>query len=487
MKLAYIFLIALAFVAGGCVDRNRQAQAKVTEQVISDKTVHVAVAPVTVKTLTDTVDISGSMTTADDTEIGAKQSGKIVSVYVRDGDAVAPGEVIARQDTTQLRAALSQALGQLSSAEANLAQAKANAAYGPSKSAAAVRQAQAGLRSAQATLDKAKAGARPEERAQAEANLAGAKTNLDVAKKDLDRKRALADQGAIARNVADQAESAYATALQQYNNALQAELEVERGNRKEDIDVAAEGVREAREALRTAQASQKLDVTLDDAVRSSIAQVASAQGAVDLARANLNDAEIRAPFAGRISGNPVQAGTVVGPGTAVAREIGGQGAYFEGQVPESVIESARPGATLDVTIDALSGRKFIGRIAAVNPLGANVGRLFLVRIMLEGDMAGVKANMYAHGKLKTNSVPDARVVPADAVLGSGSTKFVFIVEGGKAKKVNIRTGLQVGQDVQVMGVGEGVQVVVQGQNNLNDGDPVKIDATSSNGAAPQGT
>ena len=112
-----IYLLAVGVVlAAGCVDRAKQAQAKVTEALVLDKTVHVALAPAATKTLSETFDITGNLTTADDVQVGAKQAGRITSVFVKDGDAVTAGQVIAEEDVTQLRDQLRTALGQLAGA-----------------------------------------------------------------------------------------------------------------------------------------------------------------------------------------------------------------------------------------------------------------------------------------------------------------------------------------------------------------------------------
>ncbi|HLK15061.1 MAG TPA: efflux RND transporter periplasmic adaptor subunit [Fimbriimonadaceae bacterium] len=470
-----IYLLLLALLAVGCVDREKQAQAKVTEALVLDKTVHVELAAAKTKTLSQTLDITGNLTTADDVQIGAKQSGRIVSVFVKDGDAVSAGQVIAEQDTTQLREQVRQALAQLSGARAALSQAQSNKAYGPARSSAAVRQAQAAVRSAQAALAKSQAGARPEERAQTKANLEAAKANLDVAKRDLDRKKALADEGAIARTAVDAAENTFTAASQAYTNALQAELETERGNRQEDIDVAREAVRQAQEQLSTARTTQKLDITLDQAVQSAQAQVAADQASLDLARSNLADATIRAPFSGRISGNPAQSGTVVSPGSPVAHLVGGSGAYFEGQVPEDMVKYAKPGQRVDVRIEAAGNGSFSGMIAAVNPLGNQIGRFFLVRITLQGNLAGLKTNMFVHGILPIHTVSNATVVPTSAIVLADHTSYVFTVESKKAKRVAVVPGLQVGEEQQINGLPSGTLVVVKGQASLTDGAPVEVD------------
>ncbi len=191
----------------------------------------------------------------------------------------------------------------------------------------------------------------------------------------------------------------------------------------------------------------------------------------------MSDAAIRAPFSGRISGNPVQAGTVVSAGTTVAHLVGGEGAYFEGQVPENTVSSAKPGTLVDVKVDAVPGRTYLGTIAAVNPLGNQIGRFFTVRVMLKGDLAGLKSNMFAHGSLPIKTAASATVVPADAVLVKGGSAYVFTVEDKKAKQVPVVQGIQVGEQQQVTGLPAGVKVVTKGQASLVDGAAVEVDTS----------
>lgn len=480
----FAFLALATVLTVGCVDRAKQEQAKVTESLVLDKTVHVQAAEAKTKDLAQTLDITGNLTTADDTQIGAKQAGRITAVFVKDGDAVSAGQVIAEEDATQLRDQLRTALSQLAGARASLDQARANMVYGPAKSSAAVRQAQAALRSAQANLAKSQAGARPEERAQSKANLEAAKANLDIAKRDLDRKRALVDQGAIARTALDQAENVYTAAMQSYTNALQAELEVERGNRAEDVEVAREAVRQAQEQLSTARTGQKLDVTLEQAVQSAKAMVDADQAQVDLARSNLADATIRAPFSGHIAGIPLQSGTVVSSGTPVAHLVGGNGAYFEGQIPENMVKFAKAGQPVSVHVDAAGPGTFVGSVASVNPIGNQIGRYFTVRINLQGSLAGLKSNMFAHGTLPVQTAANATVVPTDAVIVQDNAAYVYTVVNQKAKRVPVVRGIAVGDEQQVAGLPKNSLVVIKGQASLTDGAPVAID--SATGAAKTG-
>jgi HlyD family secretion protein len=478
-------VIALAMT--GCVDRQAQKQAQKTQELVNNPTRAVSVQPAKTQALVEYLNITGSVTTSEDTSVGPKQTGKLVAVYVRDGDNVSAGQLIATQDTSQLNAQLRSALAGMASAQSQLSAARSNAAISPSRTASAVRQAEAQLRSARAQLKKAQQGARAEERTQAEWQVRAAKSNLDTAQKELDRVTRLVNEGAFARQRLDEAQNAYNAALTQYNSALQSQLVLTRGNRPEDISVAQEAVRQAEEALQTAKTNKRLDITLDDQVRTAQAQVQSAQAQVDIARQAIEDAQIRAPFAGKVNGRPMQPGAIVSPGAAVARIIGSGGVYFEGEVPEANISRVKIGDPVAVSVTALPGRTFAGVVAAVSPQAQEIGRFFNVRIQLSGETAEVRPGMFASGQVRLRTIPNATVVPASSVVERGGRSVVFLAQDGKAKQVVVTVGMRQENVVQVTGINSGDPVIIRGQEALEEGSLIQVQSATLKASAPGGS
>lgn len=491
----------LTFAGAGCVDREAQKQAQATAKIVTDPTVEVAVVTPAVKPMQQSIVVTGEVTTSSDTQVGPKASGKLVAVYVNDGDEVRAGQVIAQMDTSTLNAQLNQAIAQqlsaqgtLTQTQAQLTQALRNQAVNPSKSSAAIRSAQAQLRSAQANLQKTLAGARPQERLQAQAQVASAKANLDTQSKQLDRIRNLVQQGALAGSQLDAQQATYEAAKTQYENAVQSLNLIKEGNRAEDIAAARESVRAAQEGVRTAQANQELDASLADQVAAVRAQIASAkagvqaaQAAVAQARQAVSDATIRAPFSGTVSGKPVQVGTVLSPGSPIVRIVGTQGVYFEGDVPSEVVNQVQSGQPVEVSIDALQSRTFPAKVVTVGFLGSSIGRLFSARIGFIGAPPEIKPGMFARGTIQLRTVPNATTVPSTAIQKDDKgTSYVMTVSGDKAVKTPVQVGLTQGLDTQIIGLPTNAKVVVQGQVNLVDGAKVRVGkpAGASDSSAP---
>ncbi len=483
----------LAFSAVGCVDRQAQTESKATEKIVNNPVKSVTVQTAATDNVTEDVEVTGDVTASDDTTIGSKQTNRVTSVFVKDGDVVSKGQLLATLDDTSAQAQLKQAQAQVSTALANMASARAslaqamkNYAVGPHRSSVQVSLARAQVSGSQHNLDKVIHGARPEERKQALANLDSAKANLDLQKKQLERIKTLVDQGALSGQSLDQQRATYDQAAAQVKSAQEAVNMNQNGSRQEDIDSAKSQYQQAVEGLRNAEDQKKLDPLLKDQVDAANAQVESARAQLDSARAQIQianqtiaDTRVYAPFAGRVSGRPIQVGTVAGNSTPIVRIVGGAGVYFNGQIPSSNIDKVHPGMAVKVRVDGSSGKVYTGTIVGVNPLADSVGRLFSVRVQFNGSIQGLQPGMFARGTVAIRTISNTVVVSSQAVQTRGDDKYVMVIEGNKARKVKVTTGLTKGEWVQVTGVTAGQKVVVEGQEDLVEGATVNVKGTTT--------
>lgn len=464
----------LALGAGGCVNRDAQDQAKRQQKAATDLTVPVEVGHPSLRSIAEVIEVSGQMVTSEEVAVSANSSGRLVSVLVRNGDLVSAGQVIARQDTSQLNARVRQALAGLSSARAQLMQALKDAEVGPRRTSAAVRAAEAQLAQARTALKKLRAGDRSEQRRQVAAQVQAARTAMENSKRTLERYRNLFRDGAVSRAEVEQVETSYAQTLSAYEQALEVQRMQQTGARPEDIAIAEDQVRAATEALAQARASQQLDPQLQMRVESARATVASAEESVSLARIGLEDAVVRAPISGQISGQPVQAGTVLGPGAMVAKIVGRGGTYFEGDVPETKLEQVRVGSLVSVRLDAIEGKTYMAKIQSLSPSASSVGRVFKARISLLATSPELKPGMFARGEIEVRSVADALVLPKSVILEDSEGKYVMLKEGDKAVRKSVNTGITHKNNVQVLGLEPTADVIVVGHDGLPNGAKIKV-------------
>jgi len=485
IRLSLALLVSVSII--GCVDRAAQSKAKETQAIVTDPKIPVEVEEARRQDVPNVLELTGSISTDSDVEIGAKSPGRLVAVYVSEGDSVRSGQVIAQQESTEASARLRQASAQVDAARSQLDQAMTDAKVSPTKTSAAVRASEARLRQAQASLQKLINGSREEERRQAEASVRRAKSDLDTAEKALRRAENLVAQGALARADLEAAENRYQSALAAYQTALEQQNLVLSASRPEDIQQAREAVRAAEEQLRIDRANQQLDPLLKQRVDAARANLVSAQEQVVSARQVLADLTIRSSFTGRISGKPLPVGTYAGPGTVVARVIGGNGVYYEAQVTENQISQVRPGLPVTVTLDALPGITVQGQVGTTNPIASSVGRLFSVRVQLTERLDSLKPGMFARGAVLIGTNRDSVTVPNEAILRDGETAYLFIAEGSKAKRKVVKLGIRADGWTEVSGVDAGDRVIVRGQSTLVDGSELTIvEPKSDQEGSPEG-
>lgn len=482
MNSKYISLFfALSLLATGCVDRKAQESAKKTEAIVRDKSVAVQVSTPVQMALAETMDLTGTISTDQQVQLGAETAGRITAMYVRDGDTVSQGQVIARQDTSDSLRRLRQAMASAASAREQLNTALANSKAAPVKSDSGVRSSIAQLNQAKENLARLRRGDRPEQRKQIQAQVNAAKSNLETAKKDLERFRVLFREGAVSRQEVDRLENAYAAALSNYEQVLEVQRMQQTGPRVEDIAVAESQVRMAEEALRSARANQSLDVQYQYQINSAKANLESAEEQVAIAREAVDRGAIRSPISGRISGQPLKVGAYAGPGTPVAVVIGSQGVFFEAEVPESRVASVQPGLYVVVRLDAIPGKTFPGRTISVSPAGDQVGRLFKARISIQAGGALVRPGMFARGELQMRVIEGALTLPLSALQTDSKGSYVLVVANGEAKRVDITTGLRKKDRVEVIGLGAEEQVITNGQMGLLPGTKVKVEGAAAKG------
>ncbi|HYJ97003.1 MAG TPA: efflux RND transporter periplasmic adaptor subunit [Burkholderiaceae bacterium] len=206
-------------------------------------------------------------------------------------------------------------------------------------------------------------------------------------------------------------------------------------------------------------------------------EVAEAQ--VALAKAQLARMQIVDPFDGVVGLRMVNVGDYVKDGADLVNIEDLSSVWVDFRLPERFIARLKPGQAVQVTLDALPGRKYTGRIEALDSqLDAN-GRSVLVRAKLANAGGELRAGMYARSRVVFDVRENALVVPEEALVPLGDKQYIFKVidEGGKkmARRVEARIGQRVPGKVEVLeGMTAGDVVIVAGQSRLGGGASVPV-------------
>jgi len=206
--------------------------------------------------------------------------------------------------------------------------------------------------------------------------------------------------------------------------------------------------------------------------------LAQARTARELAKLRFEWTRVRAPFPGIVTARHLDAGATVSQGQAIFELANVSRLLAEIPVPETIAVRLRPGGEATLKPTAL-GREVPARIerigAAVDPETGTV------KITLSAKpVPGMKPGSFVEVSLPTELHENALVAPGDALVADGERWLVYVVVDGKARAVPVTTGIEDGDDVEIVPaegteivLDAGTPVVVAGAAALADGTPVR--------------
>jgi HlyD family secretion protein len=241
-------------------------------------------------------------------ELAFNNSERLAEVLVQEGDRVTSGQVLARLDTSRLKA-------QEATAEAT-------------------------VQGQQAVVRKLHAGSRPEEVAQAQANVVSAKADLVNADQTWQRLSALGgllSGRAISQQDLDGAKAALGVARAHVTVAEKALALAVIGPRPEDIDQAE-------------------------------AQLRADQSQLDLLNLKLADAELVSPTAAAVRSRLLEPGEMVSPQRPIFNLAVTDPKWIRAYVSETDLGRVHPGSQASISADGFPGRTFPGWIGFISPI-----------------------------------------------------------------------------------------------------------------------
>jgi HlyD family secretion protein len=369
------------------------------------------------------VTASGQIVASRYADVGASAMGRLVELRVKEGDAVAAGQVLARIDRVQ-------------------------AAAGADAAGARVKAAEADARASGELL------------LAAEADAAAAEAREKETQQNLQRIQNLFKDGLIPVADLDTARAA--------------------------ADAAAAQLVSARAAIR------RMRQTADGSQRRLAEARADSVRAGDV----FAKTEILAPIAGVVTSLPVQEGemVVIGiqnqPGSTLMTISDLTAIDAEVKVAEADVLRVRVGQTATVTLEAMPGTRFAGRVVEIGASALPVigtgaaAREFKVKVRLDQPGRQLRPGLTCDTEILTAERRGVLTVPLQTVVirpaSPGPEQAgVFTLEGRAARFRPVTTGLIGGLDIEVAGLDEGAKVVVgpfQALRDLQDGQPLRIQA-----------
>jgi len=398
--------------------------------------------------LTAVVTASGEIKPLKYINIGANAMGRLIDIYVKEGDKVTRNQVVARLESIQAQAEVAAQRAAVSSSQADSA-----------ASEAGLRAADENITTAQATVERTKA-------------------DLQRMKVDFDRSSELFKNQLVARQDFDQKKALY------------------------DAQVAAVQEAEARVAQARAQRAQLL-AQLNSSQRRITQMDANLRRAADI----LDKFSAYSPINGVVTNLPVRVGETMvtgiqnSPGSTLMTIADMSVITAEVKVDETDIVNVRLDQVADITIDAIPGRTFKGHVieigntailrstglaASQSAISSQEAKDFKVVIAMDNPPEEIRPGLSCTSKIITATRQKALTIPIQALTvrqkgdlepekkdkdkksnapldpvaekaRKEEIQGVFVINAEKAQFRKVETGITGATDIEVL-------------NGLKDGD-----------------
>ncbi|MGL4620662.1 efflux RND transporter periplasmic adaptor subunit [Chroococcidiopsis sp.] len=345
--------------------------------------------------------------------LSSEDSARIAKLFVREGDRVKPGQLIARMNNVRLQAQVNQYQALLQKAKADLAEKRAGTR------SEEIAEARARVTTAQATVTAAQA-------------------RLARAREELQRYQQLAQAGAISQNT--------------LGDFIAREREA-----RANLEAEQSRLREQQDSLR-----KNLNGFRPEEIAQAEAEVNQAASQLAFYQTQLNDTLVRAPFAGIITRRFAQEGDFVTPTTSASASEGAtstsiaelsSGLQIEAKIPEATLSKIRLGQAVNVQADAYPVRTFKGKVSLIAPRAVQENNItsFRVKVGLQTGLTQLKAGMNVRLNFLSDPVKQAIMIPLAAVVTQpdGQTG-VYVVNEQQAKFQVVKVGTTSGDRIQVL-------------------------------------
>ncbi len=215
-------------------------------------------------------------------------------------------------------------------------------------------------------------------------------------------------------------------------------------------------------------------------------EVTVAERQVAVARQNLENTVIRAPFSGVAISKNAQPGEMISPvsagggftRTGITTVVDMSSLEIEVDVNESYIQRVHSGQPVEARLNAYPSWKIPAHVITTIPAADRDKATVRVRIAFAAldprilpDM-GVKVTFL--GAAGAEGAPEYALVPSTAVRHEKQQSVVYVASGGKLSRREVEVGKREGDQVEVLsGVAPGETVVTSGPAKLADGEAVR--------------
>jgi RND family efflux transporter MFP subunit len=263
--------------------------------------------------------------------------------------------------------------------------------------------------------------------AQAKIGVETAKLNLDLAQRAYDRTKTLLDTKVVTQSQLDDAQT--------------------------KLDLAKSAFDNANHQYQTVSGSG----------------LAQAEAQANFIRVQISNSTLTSPLDGIITNRNINPGEITSLNNPLMAIADTATLKLQGNVSQEDVVRLSVGNKVKVTVDAIPGKEYSGRIDQVGPIAAATGQYFPVVVSLAND-GKLLAGMTAKASFTLTGSPGL-LIPLSAVGdGEDGRAFVFVLNGGRVHKQVVTLGMRNGASAQVLsGLDPSDTIAVSNVAVLQDG------------------
>lgn len=174
------------------------------------------------------------------------------------------------------------------------------------------------------------------------------------------------------------------------------------------------------------------------------------EASVLLAQSQLEKSRMLAPFSGTLGLRQVDMGDYIEPGQALIELDDISNLLVDFRVPEKYLNQLRVGQSIEITLEALSGKVFIGEIYAIAPQIDSMTRTLQARAKLPNPEGLLRPGLFAKIKIVFERNKNAILVPEQALFMAQNKNYVYRIVNQKAHLTEVSTGVRENGSVEIL-------------------------------------
>jgi Cu(I)/Ag(I) efflux system membrane fusion protein len=186
---------------------------------------------------------------------------------------------------------------------------------------------------------------------------------------------------------------------------------------------------------------------------------------IEDSRETRNTVPVNAPIDGIVTEMGIRDGMYVSPQTTMVSVADLSRVWVMVDIFENQLDWLKPGLVAEITVPALPGRSWSGKLEYIYPELNPRTRTLEVRLGFANPDLVLRPNMFTEVVIYGGPKHDALSVPKEALIVTGERRSVVKALGqGRFQPVDVVTGMQRGGKVEILsGLNEGDDIVVSGQ------------------------